>query len=816
MYIKTHRARYEKIIFDVIYESVDSNETLSAIQKAKELENERRQHADALGKLKEEHEKELENERRQHHAILNSTFWKITKPIRLFMDFIKLMLKFFIVTKYIYKFLVHTKRFGLKMALKNTKRFFLLKRHYRKNKVDDMAKEHRQQADATVKTDRDLLLSQIYRDPKDYGDFVDYKEHNIQIMDDDIKLIAFYLPQFHTFKENDEWWGKGFTEWTNVTKALPHFVGHYQPHLPIDVGFYDLNNISIMERQVELAKNYGIFGFCFHYYWFSGKRLMEKPLDNYLNNPEKLNFPFCICWANESWTRRWDGLENNVLIFQKYLDEDDIECIKDMAKYLQDKRYIRVSGKPIIIIYQVDLLPNPQKTFDIWRNYCIESGIGDLHIVGAKTFEIEDPCKYGCDMAVEFPPHFLSYKVSGESIKSIIGTNTVSLHDMQTYIQQNLKTEQRSLNTYKTVFPSWDNTPRRTSEGAASILQIKPEWYKKWLSYVCKITLKERKIKERYVFINAWNEWAEGAHLEPDRRFGYAYLEATAKVIESTRLKPLVSIVVPMYNHELFIERCLWSIANQDYPKKELILIDDCSEDDTINKAREFLKQKNIKGCFENIKIIVHTENQGASHTLNEGVNISDGYYIAIINSDDMFESNRLTEMINELIINDGSIAFSNIKIIDNNDRAYPRRKQPITEKKSDFFYNVHDSINNYDYISHALIYQNVAISTGNFVFSKELFNQLGGFNDYKYIHDWDFILRASLYAEPVYVRNTAYLYRLHSANTFSKLDEQGSGDREGPAVMGYMYEKVMNNSYTNKIIDIKKDIYISYFKSRI
>jgi lipopolysaccharide biosynthesis protein len=219
------------------------------------------------------------------------------------------------------------------------------------------------------------------------------------------RLIAIYLPQYHPFKENDEWWGKGFTEWRNVVKAKPRFLGHYQPHLPADLGFYDLRVPEVRNEQAKMAKEHGIYGFCYYHYWFNGHLLMERPLEDMLKSKEP-DFPFMICWANENWTRAWDGGEKEILIQQNYSEEDDREHIQYLMKFLRDPRYIRINGKPVICIYRTTNIPNIDKTLSIWREEACKENI-ELYICRFESFS-EEGGKYitnNMDAAIEFQPH---------------------------------------------------------------------------------------------------------------------------------------------------------------------------------------------------------------------------------------------------------------------------------------------------------------------------------------------------------------------------------------------------------------------------
>ena len=351
----------------------------------------------------------------------------------------------------------------------------------------------------------------------------------------DTKLIAFYLPQFHTFKENEEWHGKGFTEWTNVTKAIPQFTGHHQPQLPIDVGFYDLSTDKIMYRQIELAKQYGISGFCFYYYWFSGKRLMEKPIFNYLNNKE-LNLPFCLCWANENWSRRWDGGDSEVLIEQKLQDGDGIKFIHDIMPFFKDERYIKINNKPVLIIYRAQLFDREKmlKFIEEIRNGAKEAGFDDLYLMMARTSPTYTPKDFGIDAAVEFPPLLIDSKLPLYKPHTYINPNFAGrIFDISNFIKNKSYIYDTDYTLYKAVFPGWDNTARKAYTGAW-VFETEPDLYKDWLKGCIDWTKQHNKDTEQFVFINAWNEWAEGAHLEPDQKYGYAYLQATKEALEET------------------------------------------------------------------------------------------------------------------------------------------------------------------------------------------------------------------------------------------------------------------------------------------
>lgn len=345
----------------------------------------------------------------------------------------------------------------------------------------------------------------------------------------DVKLIAYYLPQFHPIPENDEWWGPGFTEWTNVAQARTYFDGHYQPHVPGELGFYDLRLPEVREAQARLAREHGIWGFCYYYYWFEGRRLLERPLQEVFESG-KPDFPFCICWTNENWSRTWDGSEHEILVHQVHNEKTDDAFIHDVIPLLKDPRYICLNGAPLLIIYRLSLMPNPGKTAKRWREVCKEHGIPELHLCMAETFGVSEPHRYGFDSAVQFPPHHLVAPRMNESIPGLKEGYTGHIYNYGDVIQNELGREPPPHKRFPGVMTSWDNTARKKSS-AMVFHGSTPDLYEVWLRGAIDQARERLPQGERLVFINAWNEWAEGAHLEPDRANGRGYLEATRRAL---------------------------------------------------------------------------------------------------------------------------------------------------------------------------------------------------------------------------------------------------------------------------------------------
>ncbi|WP_300597097.1 glycoside hydrolase family 99-like domain-containing protein [Niabella sp.] len=358
----------------------------------------------------------------------------------------------------------------------------------------------------------------------------------------DIKCLAFYLPQYHPIPENDAWWGKGFTEWTNVTKAVPLFKGHRQPVFPADLGYYDLRVPEIRAAQAKMARDHGVYGFIYYHYWFgNGRHLLDQPLKAVLASKTP-DFPFCICWANETWSGIWHGSPDKVLIRQEYPGDNDIALHFDYLEALfNDPRYIRVNDCPLIIIYDGLDLPNPKEYTDKLRAEVIRRGFNGLYIMASnKNPDSWDFSADGFDGKITFAYNKLMQKFISASkqeqqkkqqhfLYKRIGANgrkkPICL-DQQVMVEE-MTFEEHQADVYPMVLPNWDNTPRSGKNGVV-IQNTTPELFdvqvQKSIDYI-----NRKGLCERFMILKSWNEWAEGNYVEPDTRYGYAYLEVLKK-----------------------------------------------------------------------------------------------------------------------------------------------------------------------------------------------------------------------------------------------------------------------------------------------
>lgn len=378
-----------------------------------------------------------------------------------------------------------------------------------------------------------------------------------------MKIIAFYLPQFHAIPENDQWWGKGFTEWTTLRRAKALYKDHYQPRIPLNENYYNLLDTQVMEWQCKIAKEHGIFGFCFYHYWFDGHLLLQKPIEQYLAD-KKCDMPFCVCWANEHWTRAWESKKNQVLIAQRYGEEKEWqEHFEYLLPFISDPRYIRINQKPLIIIYRPELIDCLNDMIDCWKRLALEKGIGDLcfayQYVNYDLDDQKDDSRF--DYAIEYQPvyaaTYMGLKKKGKlgiikektkiffekkfniildlnSVKKLIkkGPKKISYDRTWEYILQHKPKDDKHI---PGAFVDWDNTPRKGENGTV----YEGASPTKFGEYMKRLILKAKnEYQKDYIFLFAWNEWSEGGYIEPDERYGYAYLDEIKNALLITEEMP--------------------------------------------------------------------------------------------------------------------------------------------------------------------------------------------------------------------------------------------------------------------------------------
>lgn len=354
------------------------------------------------------------------------------------------------------------------------------------------------------------------------------------------KIIAFYLPQFHETAENNAWWGQGFTEWINVKKAKPLYEGHEQPKTPLHRNYYNLLDETVQIWQARLAKQYGIYGFCYYHYWFHGKLLIEKPMERMLDNPA-VDIPFCISWANEPWTRTWTGKNREVLMPQEYGDREDWEAhLQYLLPFFRDYRYIKMDRKPVLLLYRANQIKNVEQMAAYWNERLIHLGMGGIYLVETLSGNQTKPCMKQSDAAVRMEPmltvkkdlpFFLRWKKHMISRWKLWRWGILDVVDYDVTWETILRRNETGEKTcYLGGFPGWDNSPRRHEKGMI-VDGASPEKFGRYLQRQLERSEKEKK---EFLFLNAWNEWGEGAYLEPDETDGYGYLEAVQRAIQET------------------------------------------------------------------------------------------------------------------------------------------------------------------------------------------------------------------------------------------------------------------------------------------
>jgi len=569
------------------------------------------------------------------------------------------------------------------------------------------------------------------------------------------RLVAFYLPQFHPTPENDAWWGKGFTEWTNVARARPLFSGHYQPRLPDELGFYDLRVAETRQAQADLAREHGIFGFCYYHYWFDGEMLLGRPFEEVLATG-KPDFPFCLCWANENWTRSWDGLDRDILIEQRHSVEDDRSHLRHLARAFRDPRYIRVDGKPLFLIYRISKLPDPKRTADVFREEAHALGIGDLFLATVESLRDDrpDPRHHGFDAAVEFQPDWLalpapSKRLQGETL----------IYDYARIAETMLAKKPSPYKRYPCVSPGWDNTARR-KKNVLIVEGSTPELYGSWLR---EVVGRARTSGEEIVFINAWNEWGEGAHLEPCQKWGRAYLEATRAALERATKPPQpravtvsrkapASVCIPTFNGARYLREAIDSVLRQTHADFELVIVDDASEDGTEDIVRSFSDDR--------IRFKKNPEHLGMVANWNRCLELSTAFYVTVFHQDDVMLSEALERKIAVMEENPAvGMVHSNVQQIDASGGVLSNwwYSEPRPEDGG-----VHSGRVLFD----RLLWGANVVCCPSVLLRRECYQRLGGFDEeLPFTADWEMWMRVALHYDVAYLTMPLVQYRRHDEN---------------------------------------------------
>ena len=589
-------------------------------------------------------------------------------------------------------------------------------------------------------------------------------------------VVAFYLPQFHPIDENDRFWGKGFTEWRQLAKGMPRFPGHYQPRIPRDLGFYNLENVEDLVKQVIMAKAGGINGFAYYYYWFNRKRVLERPLELLLQSD--VDMPFMLIWANENWTRTWDGSESEVLLKQDYNLSDEDALIDDIVRHFLDRRYIRINNRPLFVIYNPRNVPDTAKTIGRWRKkLTARIGVEPLLFM-AQTFGELDPRPHGIDGALEFPPHKLSNDLPGRPTPDAYSPEFAGrVIDYDDFVKASLDDDEpEDYALVKTVVPSWDNDCRRPNRGL-TLEGSTPQKYQGWLTELLSRAMDRPVFGTPIVAVNAWNEWAESAYLEPDVYFGAAYLNATARALVSAvnaqtatkaisaaepATRPRVSVIFPNFNHAKYLPERIQSVLDQTVPPDEIIFLDDCSSDNSVEIAKKLLAKARIPH-----RIVVNEKNSGGVfRQWVKGMALARHELIWVAETDDSVDPRFLSHILPAFAREDVMAAFGRISCIDP-DGAKRGDLDTYFDGLSDFSWSSSCIVPAFKAFSHDFAIKNVIPNASGLVFRKPTLTEeeQARLLQYRFAGDWYFYALVARGGSVAYCRRARSFFRVNQSS---------------------------------------------------
>ncbi len=369
----------------------------------------------------------------------------------------------------------------------------------------------------------------------DYKYYEEQQDYSTSIKHNSVKILSYYLPQFHPIPENDEWHGKGFTEWTKVKSVNSLFQGHFQQHIPHkDIGYYLLDSTKTLKNQADMMRKSGLYGQIFYHYWFTGKLILEDPAKMLLDNKD-IDMPFSFCWANENWTKKWDGNDDDILLEQVYSDEDARNFIRYLIPFFQDTRYITIENRPVLYVYRPSSIPDVKEYTDIWKEECSRAGVEEPYIIAVLTRGAVAPNDFHMDAGVERILHDWTngnvpdIKAKLNSFTKLKGS-ILSYGEVADFYENQI--DSKDFTYFRSISPVWDNTARYNDE-AFLLHKSTPQRFQKWLENLVAYTQETLSEDKHFIVVNAWNEWAEGAHLEPDTYYGYSYLNSIGRVLSN-------------------------------------------------------------------------------------------------------------------------------------------------------------------------------------------------------------------------------------------------------------------------------------------
>jgi len=399
---------------------------------------------------------------------------------------------------------------------------------------------------------------------RDYRWYEDREHFQRKLVKPNIRILSYYLPQFHPIPENDLWHGEDFTEWTKVRAANPLFLGHYQQHIPhSDLGYYTLNSPKILRQQADMMQSAGVQGQVFYHYWFSGKLILEQPVKMLLDNPD-IHMPFCFCWANENWTRRWDGNEEEILLRQSYSKDDAGAFIRYLIPFFSDQRYIRIDGRPLLFVYRPTNIPDVGQYLDAWAAECESAGLPKPFVAGVLTRGAVNPDDFGMDAGVERVLHDWTGGAVEDISPDLVPYRPLKCARVLPYAEvarhYRQSGKQKPFTYFRSLVPNWDNSARYGRAGHL-LHGSTPQLFQQWLEDSIQYTEATLPADRQFIIINAWNEWAEGAHLEPDRRFGYAYLNSVGRALSGICYSDTLNLSVAVPPSDLIFLRLTEAMA---------------------------------------------------------------------------------------------------------------------------------------------------------------------------------------------------------------------------------------------------------------